>query len=40
MGSQTVTLRLRLPPAMTQDGAVELLGAAGHTDALVGLGEA
>jgi len=36
---QTFTLRLRLPPGMTQDEAIELLGAGGCTEPLVGAGE-
>lgn len=39
MNSQTFTLRLLLPPGMTSDEAIELLGAADCTDPLVGSGE-
>lgn len=39
MCSQTFTLRLQLPQGMTQEEAVELLGAAGCTEVLVGVGE-
>lgn len=38
MNSQTFTLRLRLPPGMTSDEAIELLGAE-CTDPLVGTRE-
>jgi hypothetical protein len=38
--SRPQTLRLRLPSGMTPDDAIELLGAAGCTEALVGAGEA
>ncbi len=36
---QTFTLRLRLPSGMTQDEAIELLGAAGCTGPLAGTGD-
>jgi hypothetical protein len=39
MCSKTFILWLRLPEGMTPDQAVELLGAADYTRALVGLGE-
>jgi hypothetical protein len=35
----TFTLRLRLPQGMAQDDAIELLGATGSTDVLVGAGD-
>lgn len=39
MDSPTFTLRLQLPQRMTQEEAVELMGAAGCTHVLVGFGE-
>lgn len=39
MDSSTFELRIRLPPSMSQDAAVELLGAADCTETLVGAGE-
>lgn len=39
MCSQTFILRLRLPQPMTQEEAVELLGAADCTETVVGVGE-
>lgn len=37
--SQAYILRCRLPQSMAQDDAIELMGAAGNTDVLVGAGE-
>jgi len=39
LDSSTFTLRLKVPQRMTQEEAVELMGAAGCTHVLVGLGE-
>lgn len=39
MSSQNFILWLRLPEGMTPNEAVELLGAADYTRALVGIGE-
>jgi hypothetical protein len=39
MDSSTFELRMRLPPGMSQDDAIELLGAADCTETLVGVGE-
>ena len=39
MDSSTFTLRLKVPQRMTQEEAVELMGAEGCTHVLVGLGE-
>ena len=39
MRSQTFILRLKLPQSMTQEEAVELLGAADCTETLVGVSQ-